>query len=64
MSFRWRFPKPSTLPSPVSRWQSAIGTINNQYALKVEKILAGTQEMSELAIPRDFRLNKPNLSGQ
>ena len=40
------------------------GTINNQYALKVEKILAGTQEMSELAIPRDFRLNKPNLSGQ
>ena len=26
------------------------GTINNQYALKVEKILAGTQEMSELAI--------------
>lgn len=58
---------PETISASVSGIPVAechYGTINNQYALKVEKVLAGTQEMNELAIPRDFRLNKPNLSGQ
>ena len=41
------------------------GTVNNQYALKVDQILAGAQEMSELVIPpREIQLQKQSLNGQ